>query len=100
MTSDDCDVDAPEVYSPSRDGVPTVCRGCANVDAGPVPTPGEQPQQQQQQGQQPVHDEAVTCWRSDEGTPTCRLTPQRRPRTSPPTSDDHQVNVLPWQTST
>ena len=76
----------PEVYV-SRDGgggnrpgwqSSTVCRGCANVDAGPVPaTLSGQPEELRQ-----VVDGSATCWRSDEDATCCLTTPQRRQRTS------------------
>ena len=99
---DDDDDDEPEVYL-SRDGgsrpawqSSTVCRGCANVDAGPVPTLGDQQQQQPQ-----VAEDSVTCWRSDDDPPACCLTPQRRRQTSPVgTASELPLTVPPWQTST
>jgi len=88
-----------------------VCRGCANVDAGPVPVAGDQQQQQQQV---PDGDDSVMpCWRTDDDASTCcPCTPQHRPapRTSPAAAaagggggtaaPEHLVSITPWQTST
>ena len=95
----DDDNNVPEVYMLRDCGSrPTwqssaVCRGCANVDAGPLPTLGD-PQQQHQQ----AVDETTTCWRSDEDAPCCQ-TPHRR-RESSVESANETVSVAPWQAST
>jgi len=88
----------PEVYL-SRDCVgrptwpsSTVCRGCANVDAGPLPTIGDQRQQQQQ-----LVDEKTTCWRSDEEDLPCCLSSRRASSTD---AASEPVGVLSRQTST
>jgi len=72
-----------------------LCRGCANVDAGPLPTLTDDQQQQQQQG---AAEETATCWRPEDDIPYCQ-TPHHR-RASSTEAANEPISIAPWQVST